>query len=307
MFGSPGVRWGYLIAAMSVLVGLRPGAAHAAEPPPATGEIEIPSDSDPAPPKPRAPTPGPSDEAPKAATPGPATSTDVTPGEGKSPFADDLQKARALAPMPGLRAKIEPKKEPEPERPSRVLIMGSGRWATLPKFAFGIVFDHEPAYDAPSIALGVELGPDAGNVWGFELNWTPLVPKYGNWLEKGKTPDSATYAESTLNMISLDAAYRRHFAVTKDFGIFLGAGLGIGFLAGNVETWDVLPTCVEPVAKCAHWPRATRRKADLPTRVVPILHILAGMQYKVTDDIVIRIQGGFRDVFYLGAGVGTFF
>ncbi len=270
MFGTPGVRFGLVIAAAMALVALRQGPARAeGDPPPG-------------------PTPRPH--------PDPA-----------APIIDDLGKARPLAPAPGLRAKIEPKKVEEPEGPSHVFIIGAGRWSTVPKELFGLFFDASQAYNAPSIALGLELGPDDGTVWGFELNWTALVPAYGNWRQSGKTPDTATYAESGLHMLSLDAAYRRHWAFTKAFGAFVGAGLGVGFLVGNIETTDVLPSCVEPVAKCAHWPRATHRNAELPTRVVPILHFLAGLQVKVTDEVVIRLQGGFRDVFYLGLGVGTFF
>lgn len=291
MFGTPGVRFGLVMAAATALVALRPGSVRADDDPPLEDLPSVPADK----------------PAPIVTPTAPASP--AAPGPG-APIVDDLGKARALAPLPGLRSKIEPKKKVEPEEPegpSHVFIIGSGRWATVPKELFGLFFEEAQAYNAPSIALGVELGPDDGTVWGFELNWTPLVPAYGNWLQKGKTPDSATYAESGLHMISLDAAYRRHWAFTKAFGAFVGAGLGVGFLVGNIETTDVLPTCVAPVAKCAHWPRATRRDAELPTRVMPILHLLAGLQVKVTDEIVIRLQGGFRDVFYLGLGVGTFF
>lgn len=288
MFGNPGVRFGLVIAAAMALVAVRPGAVRAGDDPPLDDLTPT--------------TP----EKPAVITP-PAT-PDATP-EPARPILDDLGKARPLAPLPGLRTKIAPKKkeEPEPEAPSHTLLIGSGRWATLPSALFGLIFDQSPSFNVPSLALGVELGPDSGTVWGFELNWTPLIPENANWLETGKPPDGATYAESGLHMISLDAAYRRHFAFTKAFGAFLGAGLGVGFLVGNLETWDVLPTCTAPVTKCPHWPRATHRNADLPTRIVPILHFLAGLQVKVTDEVVIRLQGGFRDVFYLGLGVGTFF
>jgi hypothetical protein len=294
MFGTPGVRFGLVIAAATALVVLRIGPVRAEGDP-------LPVDPTPAPAEPPAPIVTPVSPAPPAGAGVPITGAPVT---------DDLGKARPLAPMPGLRAKIEPPKKEgpkEPEGPSNTLIIGAGRWVALPKELFGLFFDEAQTFNAPSIALGVELGPDNGTVWGFELNWTALIPHYGNWLQSGKTPDSATYAESRLHMISLDAAYRRHYAFTKAFGGFLGAGLGVGFLVGNIETTDVLPTCVEPVSKCAHWPNATRRNVELPTRVVPVLHFLAGLQVKATDEVVIRLQGGFRDVFYLGLGVGTFF
>ena len=104
-------------------------------------------------------------------------------------------------------------------------------------------------------------------------------------------------------MISIDATSRAVVHLEGKLDFFYGAGLGIAVLAGTAETTDVLPTCTEPVSECQHWRKVTKGPF-LPTRVIPVVHLTAGLQLEVAKNVFTRLQLGFRNVFYAGLSAG---
>jgi hypothetical protein len=227
------------------------------------------------------------------------------------PILDDFDRGRRLLPPPGsLSGEVTETKKPEGPGEPKVtrdvsMIVAHGRWTTVPGFMFDMFFtDHPPGIVGPSFAVAFETGDLDKAMWAFELNWTPYVPDAGNWLELGAEPQQATYVESGIHLISIDAAYRNQIRFTSGFRAMIGGGLGVGVLAGNFDTSEVLPTCTRPIAECAHWPRSTDGTADLPTRIVPILHFLAGFEVDLGTGLSLRAQGGFRNAFYAGLSIG---
>ncbi|MFO0749396.1 MAG: hypothetical protein U1F43_27575 [Myxococcota bacterium] len=235
---------------------------------------------------------------PPATTPAPV---EGGPGE---PILDDLDRARTLAPAPGLFAEGAAPK-PTVELVSRSVVIAHARWITIPGAIFGAFFDHHESLSNASAGIAVELGPVEKEVWAVEFDWSAFAPTAGNWLAVTKAPAEATYADGGLHMISLDVNYRRQIQFGDRFRIFFGAGLGLGVLLGDIHLAEVLPTCEEPVEKCPHWPNATHREADLPTRVVPIVHLTTGAEVDIGAGLTLRVQGGFRDALYLGLSVGA--
>ncbi len=240
--------------------------------------------------------------------PGPAHAAAPAP----DPILDDTDRATRLVPLPGLDdpaatvvAQPDPDPDPEPgdERDSSFVSLHS-RFVTVPDFVFGLLFDVHPSYQNIAAGLGLELGSVDSAMWVFELDWTPLVPDAGNWLEIETIAPGATYLESDLHMISLDVSYRRYFGITDSFHFIFGGGLGVALLVGDLNMKEVLPTCVEPVVDCPHWRSATDEAAELPTRVLPILHVTTGLQLDIGDDAMVRISAGFRNVLYAGLTVG---
>lgn len=239
---------------------------------------------------------------------GPARAAD---GPESAPILDDLDGGRRLGPPPGtLGGEVTQTKEPKaPETPALardvLMIVAHGRWTTVPDFMLDMFFvEHPSGVVGPSIAVALETGDLDDTIWSFELNWTPYTPNAGNWLELGADTADATYAESGIHFISIDASYRNQIRFTQGFRAFVGGGLGIGVLAGNFDTAEVLPTCESPVSECAHWPRSTNGTADLPTRIAPVLHFLAGLEVDLGAGLTLRAQGGFRNAFYAGLSVG---
>lgn len=227
------------------------------------------------------------------------------------PILDDLDQGRRLAPPPGTLSGdvvIEKKKE-EPKLPKLArdvsMVVAHGRYTTVPDFMLDMFFvDHPGGIVGPSIGIAFETGDLDDTMWAFELNWTPYSPDPGNWLELGAEATDATYAENGLHFISIDASYRNQIRFTQGFRAMVGGGLGLGILAGDLDTAEVLPTCESPIAECAHWPRATAGNADLPTRIAPVLHFLAGLEVDLGAGLTLRAQGGFRNAFYAGLSVG---
>lgn len=222
------------------------------------------------------------------------------------PIVDDLDRARTLRPPPGGLAGVLEDKEPEGPKVAREVAMVTvhGRYITVPGFMFDVFFKDYGVLANESFGASYEWGDLDSAMWAIELDWSNLVIDAGNWLEHETPPAGATYAEPGLSMISIDAMYRRQIPFTDSFRGLVGGGLGLGILIGNVKTAEVLPTCTEPIDQCPHWPNVTNENAELPTRVVPIVHVSLGLELDVGAGFALRLQGGFRDAFYGGLTIG---
>jgi hypothetical protein len=223
-----------------------------------------------------------------------------TPGDEAAPRGGATAGATGLRPV-GAPAMAEAR--PTADR-NRQALMLHGRWVTVPDALLGAFFEAHPTYDQLSTALSFETGESDGNVWAFEAGWLPLVPAAGNWQSRLSAPSSATYLQSDLHLVTLDATYRHQFEAGEVFRGFLGGGLGLGLIVGDATTDEVLPDCVAPASACAHWPSASRKAVDLPTRVLPILHLTGGLEVDLSEALSLRVSGGFRNVLYLGLGLG---
>jgi hypothetical protein len=237
----------------------------------------------------------------------PCASIAAEPGQGDDdPILDDLERARTLAPPPGgLSGVIEGSHEPEtpglPREVARVSV--HGRWITMPGPVFELYFDHYQTLSSGSFGVSYEWGDLNSGMWSVELDYSSLVIDAGNWLESPKPPSGASYAEPGLHLLSVDAMYRWQFPISSTFRALVGGGLGLGVLIGNIKTSEVLPTCEAPLDSCPHWPNATRKNADLPTRVMPIVHLMLGLELDVGAGFSVRLHGGFRDLIYAGLSV----
>jgi hypothetical protein len=230
--------------------------------------------------------------------------------EDAPPILDDLERARAFGPPAGtlgpeVRQTLgDEAAEVDPARPF-VRIVGHSRWAIIPKFMFGLAFEESTDLSSASAGVAIEFGDLDESVWAVELDWTSLTPRAGNWNNFFSDPADAFYLESTLQMFSVDLSYRNNLPIASWFRAVFGGGLGVGYLSGDLETADVLPTCTDPVSACAHWPRATTSKVELPTRIIPVLHFTGGLEVDI-GPVTVRAEAGFRDVLYTGLSLGFF-
>ena len=214
------------------------------------------------------------------------------------PEAEPPSPAQATTTAPRAAA------EAHEEDRSREAIVASGRWIGLPDGLLGAFFETHPSFSQGSVALAYETGPTDGKVWSFEAGWLPLIPRGGNWQTRLSAPASTLHVVSDLHMLSLDATYRSQYEAGP-VRLFFGGGFGVALLVGDVTTDEVLPDCVAPSETCAHWPTASRKTVDLPTRILPVLHLTSGLEVDLGDTLSLRIAGGFRDVLYLGLGLGA--
>jgi len=224
---------------------------------------------------------------------------------------DDGTPLRTLPPSP--TPSVAPDPYEEPAKPGidttldrdRDLLIVHGRWLSAPAVALDLFYDDHQPLSQPSLGIAWETGPTDERVLALELAWLPLTPRYGNWLARGSDPSQASYVESRMHMIAFDVTYRRQWEIAQIFRIQIGAGLGVAALIGNVQTDDVLPDCTAPVDACGHWPSATRSTLALPTRILPVLHLTAGMEVDLGDTLVLRLSAGLKNVVYFGASLGV--
>jgi hypothetical protein len=222
---------------------------------------------------------------------------------------DDASRVEPL-PIPALLTTAIPKAPKEIEEPAivyheeRLLITTYGRLVTAPDFLLGLFFDDfQPHMNG---AAGLSLSVPVANFEHvvIDVDWTGLGMPEGNWRRKNDKPAQSTFVSSALQLLSLDVTYRRFTWFNEIFAIFYGAGAGVGAIVGSGTVVDVLPNCTEPVGRCAHWNQASVRDLTLPTPVIPVVHLLLGLQMQFSERFLMRLQTGFRNLFYAGLSLG---
>jgi len=258
--------------------------------------------------------------APASAGASSAASLEGTPGAARSPAGaaptDEADRAAAtrlevdadLAPpgaeSPPASGLAEESDEPGAPAAASWSATAHGRFITLPSAVLDSIYVDHPSFQSVSVGAAVEYGDPRSASWVFELDWTRIGFAGANWREVGVPPGAATYAEVGLHLLSVDASYRWAFRLAGPVDAVVGLGLGLGGLLGDIQTAEVLPNCVEPIDQCPHWREASHTTVDLPTRVVPIVHVAVGAQAALGDDGLVRLMVGFRNALYVGLTAG---
>jgi hypothetical protein len=274
------------------------------------------------------PTPPPVDsEDPTAPTTTPPASPEEPGGKpGEEP-------APAGAPTPG-----EPPAPPAATASGAPKVTyGAGmhlRGLFVPTWFLGMFLDASTPLN--SVALGGEFVRRKGN---FDIvasmNFGFYSPENGNYLGNGKNPAIDTdYIEfRNLNLLAFDVAFIGHHYFLPWLSLVYGAGLGFGIVLGDIMRVSNGPQCtaenVSDINKCYpvgidlnnrdKWlsdhtctgpdspgaPCQYREPDVWP--VVPIVHLLLGVNFKINEQFSVRVDGGFHDAFYFGAAGHYFF
>jgi len=220
----------------------------------------------------------------------------------------DRKGASRLQPKPGSFDELEALRRVEIPTPRaqhnwEPHISAHVRLVGIPNEIMGIFFTNHQPYIHASAGLGVDLGDPRSELVTIELDWTGMTFPDSNWLEAGAGPSSAKFSEIDLHMISLDATYKTVIPIVDALDFYVGGGLGLAGLVGNATTTEVLPICTEPVANCQHWRNVSKTELDLPTRVIPVVHVTTGLKLEF-DGFRARLDMGFKNVFYVGLSAG---
>lgn len=206
---------------------------------------------------------------------------------------------------------LPPKKEPKPDEPYveeiRYGIGAHGRFVYMPDFLLDAFFDTHPVAMSYGVGISVLYGDPRTDVYIFELDYIQAKFAPQNWREKGVLPLASTWADVDLHILSLDFTYRDIVLLGEPVDFFYGAGIGILALIGDVRTAEVLPTCDHPISQCGHWSKATHGSGDLPSRIWPVIHLTLGLQFRISDAAVIRLEGGLRPAPTVFAGLSANF
>ncbi len=133
----------------------------------------------------------------------------------------------------------------------------------------------------------------------------------GIWIDKGDQipldePDLVEY--DGFGWVGLDVSFIWHTKLHDKVSLRYGAGIGLGFILGDVLRTDYLCTG-STVDTCSQKPGAENIKAkdqDIPP-VFPIINALFGVSIKATDQIGINLEVGMRTAFYYGTTLVFYF
>ena len=169
-------------------------------------------------------------------------------------------------------------------------------------------------------------------------------PPDGTYLAKNKQPElDANYIQfRNLDVLGLEVAFVWHHELLPWLSLIYGGGVGLGFVLGDIyRIHDFAGNChadnlknyrrcnpVSPTDVTGQFEWNANRNAWLNAHagsgsdtaaaphfyredgvwpVVPILHLLAGFDFKIGEQLGVQVHGGFHTVaFYLGA-TGLYF
>jgi hypothetical protein len=212
---------------------------------------------------------------------------------------------------------IEPDEKPNPDEQGAVGVGVRARFIFLPAAILQLFLDH--ATSMTQYSIGAAFIRRKGNFdIEFALEYANVSPKNGYYLEKGNNPGVlGQYPDfiefDNFSMISADATFIWHTNIVPTVQFRYGAGIGIGFLLGNIVGTDTVCNANTQAddlddpstMQCNKQAGTTANKSKIP--VVPIVHLLVGLRFKLIDQLSLSVELGIRDVPFVGANVGYFF
>ncbi len=223
---------------------------------------------------------------------------------------------QAPQPQPPIVAPPPPVAPPEAEKPlapwlpkhAFQLEVGP-MWLPQPLFGLFSRFDKHPQLRGTAIDLSW-WSPVLRDRWvavrlGVGL---PSVPA-ANWYESGQ-PHSDDPAQTgwrplytRMGLVTLDVAvdYVARVKLLDRLDWTWRAGLGLVFLVGTVDLQETLPNCRQADRQtCPHWRNVGQSEASLP-RVLPMVRATTGLAWRLTERTSVGVEGGLRDVPWVGA------
>ena len=217
------------------------------------------------------------------------------------------------------------------------------RWVTVPGWSLNAFLDaHTQLNDGWSVGLEY-LYRRSGFDVVLSVDYSWLEAASGNFLGRGNVPATDTHFTrfDKLSSLSFDASLIGHWNLTSWLEFRLGAGLGIGYVFGNIYQITNNSGCTADNAgdstKC--FPKnvgaietvdsgtidrlnsvacpgddssldtpnkpCTRSTQSYPfnPRIVPVLNTMFGFRFKLQDHVYWHLDAGWRLVgFYLGGG-----
>lgn len=162
--------------------------------------------------------------------------------------------------------------------------------------------------------------PEYDLVFGFE--WADLSMPDDWWLESGDPARKAEVTTFPVQLLSLTVGINWFFDISEVFGLYLGGGLGVGVLLGDIEKTEPSLACVEALGESKDTSlldqepcvdsqgnrqslASTTEKEDRVPPVLPIINVAFGTQFTIAEHLVWRIETGVNlPYFYAGTSIG---
>jgi hypothetical protein len=279
-------------------------------------------------PPPEEPAPAPTPVEQVAPTPEPAPAPAPAPTPAPAPAPQIEEGGNPLVPAPPAPRQVAP-----PAPVDRITYSAGFRlrYITVPSWVLAAFTDESQALH--SLSLAGEFVRRNGNldIVG-SLDFSFISPPDGNWLGSGhpRTTDVDYVQFRSFNLFSLDVTFIWHRPLSEWFQIEYGAGVGLGFVLGKIlRTSNGSPGCVtapgdakqchpilcqqgpcDEATLAASMTTAHGDSSDAPHRfeddnvpgVIPVVNLLIGGVFQVHPKSRIRVEGGFRNAFFLGVG-----
>lgn len=190
-----------------------------------------------------------------------------------------------------------------------------------------------------SAAFGAEFVRRKGN---FDIigsvDFGFYSPRDGNYLGNGDDPATETdYLHfDGLSALAFSVHFLRHEGILDWLSFVWGGGVGLAVVLGDVfrasskgctkDNVDDLAACHPDFPDYSVGSDAWKKngdnygnqdqdstnspkifKEDDVPPVVPLIHLLVGFDFKIADSFSVRVDGGFRNAFYVGATGHYFF
>lgn len=207
--------------------------------------------------------------------------------------------------------------EPAREKPKEKVQYGigfRGRGHAIPPFALGLFYDEHPEL-TPREAFGFELIRRKENIdlkLSFEYANYKGSPEGDFFLNAGDNIEETEVVDNNLELFSADFSVIGNLKITSWFWFTYGAGLGAGLVRGELLRTDTFapdPANPEVRQRCAGLqnPAANCLEVNVPEDrippVVPVLNMLLGMRFDLSNNVSFRVEGGLRTVSaFAGAG-----
>ena len=228
-------------------------------------------------------------------------------------------------------------------RPKDAVLYGAGFQFSgifVPTWFLNAFLNHSTPLN--SVSFGGQFIRRKGN---FDLlasvNFGFYSPRDGNYMGKNKSYDiDVDYLQfRSLNLLSFEVAFVWHHEFTEWLSLVYGAGLGLGVVLGDIYRISAgggtdgrgkcSPENAEDIDACYPMGMDISRREEwlnqhscndedsvaspclYPEKdvwpVIPIVHLLVGVNFKVSEQFSVRVDGGFHDAFYVGATSHYFF
>lgn len=228
------------------------------------------------------------------------------------------------APTAALAQEAEPEEAPATvvadETKTKLGVGARVRYVFMPEAMLDLFLDHATGMSA--FGFGIEVvrrKADFDIVFGLEYD--SIAPENGLYLESGDDPganclatgECPDYTEfEDFALLGLDVSFIWHYKLHEAVQLRYGAGIGVGLVLGELYQTDTScppGTTIDDLEDPQHCTTTgfARVKSDDVPPVVPIVNLQLGARFKVADQLTINLEGGFRDVFFIGLGTDYIF
>ncbi len=195
----------------------------------------------------------------------------------------------------------------------------------MPSFLWSFWFDEHPNHwsaGQTNFSYGGEF------VWrrqgsfeiGFGVDYADLSMKDGFWLENGKSPVDQDWTQFDVQVLSVVFFTQWYWDVKPWLSPFVGVGLGPGLVLGGVTEYNpkegsacradavggafASGSCLENGEPNLERDFDEGEKEEGIPPVLPILQFGGGVRFNFAKHGMFKLELGFQDYLYAGAGAG---